>query len=437
MTKASGYVLKWALILLAACGGWVDPRPSEVERDSDESAATDHGSDRTSEPSIVPVSDFDVFMSPVGGFASLNHDRVIEPPSGAGWEPTIENAALDLLRRAGTGTEVRIAMYSLSSSAVHDEIFRASARGAKIKVLLDAVKEYDRASREQFAEKNRREGHPVQLKLITENRMKSLGRSRKLPGGEILTGTMHEKFAIFESKDAVEMFVGSANLSDASNHSLAENRIVARNDVELAMALNHEFAVLWENFGECVSGNCAREPVRETMERPRLRFLANSAGAFATRPLERRTIELLEGAFRQNGTLDIAVFYFSNRELGEALIDAASRAPQTTIRLLLDQSMQDVSKDPEVLGPWLAREVESRGLENLVIRYSIGNPGYKMHHKFFIVNGDTLVNGSFNWTPMGDINIENMLIVEGGDEPSRNVISRFQGEFESLWARAK
>ena len=52
-----------------------------------------------------------------------------------------------------------------------------------------------------------------------------------------------------------------------------------------------------------------------------------------------------------------------------------------------------------------------------------------MHHKFVIVDGKTLINGSFNWTRQAVFgNNENVLITSDD-----LIVSKFKQEFNKLW----
>ena len=52
-----------------------------------------------------------------------------------------------------------------------------------------------------------------------------------------------------------------------------------------------------------------------------------------------------------------------------------------------------------------------------------------MHHKFAIVDGNVLINGSFNWTRQAITgNQENLIITE-----DKNITQLFMREFQKLW----
>lgn len=52
-----------------------------------------------------------------------------------------------------------------------------------------------------------------------------------------------------------------------------------------------------------------------------------------------------------------------------------------------------------------------------------------IHHKFIIVDGQTVLSGSLNWTMQSFFgNYENLLLIT-----DKNVVTEFQKEFERLW----
>jgi hypothetical protein len=51
-----------------------------------------------------------------------------------------------------------------------------------------------------------------------------------------------------------------------------------------------------------------------------------------------------------------------------------------------------------------------------------------MHHKFALIDGATIINGSFNWSPNAMKSFENIMVVSG--EPK--IVTQFDAEFEKL-----
>jgi len=64
------------------------------------------------------------------------------------------------------------------------------------------------------------------------------------------------------------------------------------------------------------------------------------------------------------------------------------------------------------------------------ISFRVDSTRFHMHHKFAVVDGRVLINGSFNWTRQAEVgNNENIVIYR--DAP--HLIRAFQAEFERLW----
>ena len=56
-----------------------------------------------------------------------------------------------------------------------------------------------------------------------------------------------------------------------------------------------------------------------------------------------------------------------------------------------------------------------------------------MHHKFAVLDGGTLLTGSYNWTRgAAEKNYENLVLLE---EPS--LVAEFLGQFEKIWENAR
>jgi len=51
-----------------------------------------------------------------------------------------------------------------------------------------------------------------------------------------------------------------------------------------------------------------------------------------------------------------------------------------------------------------------------------------MHHKFAVIDGQTLINGSFNWSPNAERSLENLIVVKD----CKKEVSKFIEEFERI-----
>ncbi len=127
-----------------------------------------------------------------------------------------------------------------------------------------------------------------------------------------------------------------------------------------------------------------------------------------------------EGAIIQeldkaNETIDMAMYYFTDRDLANAVIDAHDRGVRVRIYLDKDQEVAKYSK---------SRYMVKYGVPVL---YS-SNP-YIMHHKFCVIDNEVVVTGSYNWTASADTrNNENLLVIHDA-----KIADEYSAEFNRLW----
>jgi len=112
-------------------------------------------------------------------------------------------------------------------------------------------------------------------------------------------------------------------------------------------------------------------------------------------------------------------YSFTDDDIGQTVIDRAKAGVK--VRGVFEASGSE-TKFSEYGG------MKDAGLDVL----QDGNP-YSMHHKVFIVDGQMVIFGSFNFSQSADTeNDENLLIV---DEPA--LAQAFTAEFERVLAQAK
>ena len=141
----------------------------------------------------------------------------------------------------------------------------------------------------------------------------------------------------------------------------------------------------------------------------------------AASPIVSRVVALIDGA--QN-SVAVAQFTFSRREIEDALVRADQRGVEVRVAM-------DAAQDRDGS---LARRLRDAGVD---VRFVAGvdNGSYAgiQHAKFMLVDGDTLLTGSNNWSSTGvSINSENTIVVTGSaDEPQ---IAAFTCHFAAIWA---
>ena len=236
---------------------------------------------------------------------------------------------------------------------------------------------------------------------------------------------MHHKFAIVDGTTLVN---GSFNWTRQAVLGNQENVVVTKGDPALVSAFAEEYERMWNQFGrgagdEKGGGAKANDrvlffpdpamPCRATMRGQQCRRGAQCEYAHQPTNLT-RLLDVLNSATK---TLDVCVFTITCDEIADAII-AASQTRGVDVRVIGDDE-QALSK-----GGDMGRIAES----GIACRTDAAKT--HMHHKFAIVDGTTLVNGSFNWTRQAVLgNQENVVVTKG--DPA--LVSAFAEEFERMW----
>jgi len=131
---------------------------------------------------------------------------------------------------------------------------------------------------------------------------------------------------------------------------------------------------------------------------------------------EEAVIAQIRGASQ---TIDIAMYYLSSRKIAQAIVKASEN--NVKIRIVLDQSQEIESSSK-------SSYLIKHGLE---IRYHLGFG--LMHNKFAIMDGRSLITGSFNWTRTAqERNEENLLIIHDPE-----TIEKYKERYDYLWRTSR
>jgi phosphatidylserine/phosphatidylglycerophosphate/cardiolipin synthase-like enzyme len=121
-------------------------------------------------------------------------------------------------------------------------------------------------------------------------------------------------------------------------------------------------------------------------------------------------------------SLDAALYRFNSPRLARVLEEARLR--HVAIRLLLDHNKYQQTES--------GRELLLNHRFPFRLLHGRQGQGSKMHHKFVILDGQTVLTGSYNWTLESEgQNYENLLILR---DPQ--AAGNYAQEFEALWAEA-
>lgn len=118
---------------------------------------------------------------------------------------------------------------------------------------------------------------------------------------------------------------------------------------------------------------------------------------------------------RTRRTADICVFTITDDRIARAILDAQARKVQ--VRVITDNDKQyDGGSD-------IAR------LRGAGVAVKVDETEHHMHHKFAVLDGAVLLNGSYNWTRSAStFNEENLI---ASSEPG--LVQAFARQFAELW----
>ena len=122
---------------------------------------------------------------------------------------------------------------------------------------------------------------------------------------------------------------------------------------------------------------------------------------------------LLDTISSSRQSLDVCVYCLTNTKLIEAVTSAHSNG--AVVRIITDNEEENMSKILQ--------------LRRVGIQVRTDRSSFFMHHKFAVIDGKTLLNGSLNWTTQAmHGNQENVIITDRQD-----ILYPFIDHFEKLW----
>jgi phosphatidylserine/phosphatidylglycerophosphate/cardiolipin synthase-like enzyme len=120
-----------------------------------------------------------------------------------------------------TKSSIELAMYSLTSGDIAEALANAGRRGVQVRIVRDTSQSGEKNDENDFLRQARIEIHVI------------AGRGR---------GIMHDKFAVFDGKEA---FTGSYNWTNNAEHNNWENALFT-DEATVVQAYEKEFEVLWK-----------------------------------------------------------------------------------------------------------------------------------------------------------------------------------------------
>jgi phosphatidylserine/phosphatidylglycerophosphate/cardiolipin synthase-like enzyme len=324
-----------------------------------------------------------------------------EQPGGEGWyqvfftspkypdKPADHHGSLDEKLTAFINTakkSVDIAIYQLDLENVTQALIAAKGRGATVRAVTD-------------------------IDILNDSKENGSFKKLKQAGITVVGGNpnaiMHDKFVVVDGK---AVWTGSWNFTENDTYRYNNNGIIIPSP-ELA----RNYTVTFEKMFKDKLFSSSRKPGGTT---PRLTIAGHAVeNYFAPEDkVAEKIIPHLKGAQK---SINFMAFSFTDDDIGNALRERAKAGVK------ISGVFENTGSETEYSEYGKLKKAKLDVWQD-------GNP-YLMHHKVFIVDGQTVVFGSFNFSQNAEeSNDENLLIVDDA-----TLAQQFQAEFERVYKQAQ
>ncbi|MFO0099260.1 MAG: DUF655 domain-containing protein [Aphanizomenon sp.] len=260
---------------------------------------------------------------------------------------------------------------------------------------------------------------------------------------------MHHKFVVVDHRFVI---ITSANftLSDTSgdftnSSSLGNaNNLLKVDSPELAKLITEEFNIMW---GERVGGKLdskfgLQKPLRksQTITLNNSKITVNFSPISPTEPWGDSANGLISKTLSASKkTVDLALFVFSDQQLANILEERHDQNVQVRALIEPQFAYRSYSEALDMMGFALSEnckyEVDNHPWKNPIS--TVGVPilakGDLLHHKFAVIDNQTVITGSHNWSEAANNGNDEILVVI--ENPT--VAAHYQREFDRLYSTIK
>jgi phosphatidylserine/phosphatidylglycerophosphate/cardiolipin synthase-like enzyme len=292
-------------------------------------------------------------------------------------------SALDALVQAVADAQqqVDIAIYNISYTPLVDALIDAHQRGIEVRLVMEA----DNRSR-SGPERLIKAGIPIQT--------------------DSPRGLMHNKFVVIDNS---EVWSGSMNFTTSGDQQDA-NHLIRLRSAQLAKAFSAEFEEMFSKnrFGADSPTNSSIQTFIFDGVKVEVLFSPDD------RP-ERRLTELIDSAHQ---SVEMLAYSFTSDPIANALFAKANQG----IRVRIVQDANQIANTGS----------DYNRLNQAGLDIRLDACAGLMHHKVLIIDQETVVLGSYNYTKSAETrNDENILIFH---DPQ--LAAQFLEQFEALYAAA-
>jgi phosphatidylserine/phosphatidylglycerophosphate/cardiolipin synthase-like enzyme len=278
---------------------------------------------------------------------------------------------------------VDVAIYSLSLNSVRDALIHAHKRGVRVRMVMES-ENLDRSDPQKLKDA----GIPI------------LGDRRE--------GLMHDKFVVIDNS---EVWMGSMNFTDTGGYT-DNNNLMRIRSVKMAENYTKEFEEMFVNdkFGPDV--------VAETPN-PRVTLDDTPIDVYFS-PDDGVQAGLLDLVNNAQKSIYFMAFSFTSDEIGSAVRNRAQDGVAVAGVMETEQVKSNIGTE---FDPFKQASLDV--LQD-------GNEG-QMHHKVMIIDENTVIFGSYNFTQSAETrNDENLIVVY-----NEIIAAQFLAEFQRVYTQAQ
>ena len=326
--------------------------------------------------------------------------RVVFLPEG-------EQRALSELAAALNGSKrtIDLALLELNDTRLGYLLARAAGRGVRVRLFSERDHRGETLATLLAGARGQQSGRPRVSEREAKEKAEPVGpHCERLAGVEICyddrPGLMHDKFAVC---DEAVVFTGSANWSYNGLHK-NDNDLIKLSGAPAVRLYHDAFASLWRRK--------PRAPAPATLELAK----GGKLQVYFSPSSGQRAVERITAALdAADSEVWVAAFVLTSPEIIAALNRAADRG--VAVRVLLERRN-------------LGDSQEERLHDKVQVRPDANH--YAMHLKTMVIDGKTVMTGSFNFTrSAASRNDENLLVLT-----SPQLAQRYKEKVWELWRAA-
>ncbi|MEL6604339.1 MAG: phospholipase D-like domain-containing protein [Cyanobacteria bacterium J06614_10] len=326
---------------------------------------------------------------------------------------------------------VDVAVQALNLPAIARALVDSTQRGVQVRLILE----------NQYAQPEAEQAEALQILNAS-----TLPKLDDTADGSKGSGLMHHKFLVIDRRWVI---TGSANFTlsgihgdrDAPESRGNANMLLKIDSPSVAQVFTSEFDLMWGDGpgGAPDSVFGLQKPYRppQTLTLPASTLTLQFSPVSTMQPWEQSVNGLIAHTLSQaSHSVDMALFVFSDQKIANQLETQVKAG--TALRALIDPGFvyRSYSEALDMLGIALPNQhcqIEDNNQPWTAPIESVGSPqlpeGDKLHHKFAIVDQNTVIVGSQNWSHAANTkNDETLMVIR-----NPTVAAHFNREFERLY----